>query len=104
DAAAGERTLRAGLARLPGEEKLALELAMLLTRRHQRDAARAVISSIVASAADRGYDGARYRFPARPDDVLAAAAAELAARAAGARRQLAAGLAVGGEPGEGGRR
>jgi hypothetical protein len=92
DDADAERTLRAGLARLPGEEKLSLELALLLTRRHARDEAQAAVAAIVPGSPDRGYDGARYRFPARPDAAIEAAWAELRDRSTEGRARLAAAL------------
>ncbi|HXT20381.1 MAG TPA: tetratricopeptide repeat protein, partial [Thermoanaerobaculia bacterium] len=93
DAAAAEKVLRQGLARLPREEKLSLLLAEALTRRGQRAEAAEVLATIQPAPDDRGFDSARHRYIQLPDERLLQARADVAARAAAARPSLAAALA-----------
>ena len=92
DRAAAERVLRRGLARLPGEEKLSLQLALLLGERGDRARAAGVLADVRPAPDDRGYDSARHRFPQLPAEPLQRAAAEVRSRAEAARTRLAAAL------------
>jgi hypothetical protein len=93
-AAEAERVLRVGLAHVPGEEKLTLQLALLLAADGQRAAARGVLGELVPAAADRGFDSARHRYVELPREVLRGASAELRGRAEEQRARLGAALAA----------
>lgn len=92
--AEAERVLRGGLARLPGEEKLTLQLALLLGADGRRAAALEVLGDLAPVAADRGFDSARHRYVRLPAEPLRRAAAELRRHAEEGRAPLAAALAA----------
>jgi hypothetical protein len=92
DPAAAEQTLRAGLARLPGDEKLTLLLAAV----REQTAGPAAGREVLAAWKPEGNDGggaARNRYNLLPEEPLRHALAELDREAAARRAQLGAALA-----------
>jgi tetratricopeptide (TPR) repeat protein len=94
DLHAAEGVLRQGLARLPREEKLSLLLAQVLERGGDAAAAVEVLSAVIPSPQDRGFDSARHRYVQLPRQRLERARAELGELAGAARPRLAAALAA----------
>jgi thioredoxin-like negative regulator of GroEL len=72
---AAEKTLREGLARLPGDEKLTLLLATLLERSGRLREAREVLARL--SPEGEGGGTARHLFTQRPEEPLASSLAAL---------------------------
>ena len=87
--AKAERTLREGLKRLPGDEKLTLLLASTLERSGRAGEARQVIAAFRPQG-DGG--GARHRYSSPPLEPLATALAELGREAAARLPALASAL------------
>ncbi|HYG64265.1 MAG TPA: hypothetical protein VEL74_16935 [Thermoanaerobaculia bacterium] len=65
-----ERVLRAGLRRLPEDEKLSLQLSMLLDLRKDRRESRAVLEAVRPKSTPRGFDSARRRYNEIPTELL----------------------------------
>jgi Tfp pilus assembly protein PilF len=86
-----EATLREGLKRLPGDEKLTLLLAHLQEEKGLATAARQTIAGL-KPAKEAGAAGARHRYSLPPEEPLAATLAALAREAAARRPALAAAL------------
>jgi VWFA-related protein len=85
-----EATLREGLKRLPGDEKLTLLLAEAQERSGQATAARQTIAGLKpATAVTANAAGARHRYSLPPEEPLAGALAALAREAAARRPALA---------------
>jgi hypothetical protein len=97
-----ERVLRRGLARLPGEEKLSLQLSLLLAEARQRAQAQAVLADLAPGRPDRGFDTARHRYVQLPEEPLRAAVEALSTAAEAARPRLGAALSATSPPAEGG--
>jgi hypothetical protein len=89
-----ERVLRRGLARLPREEKLSLQLARVLAGRRRTQEARAVLGALAPTSSDRGFDSARHRYIQLPDEPLESASSELREQAEAGRGRLGAALAA----------
>ncbi len=87
----GERTLREGLQRLPGDEKLTLLLADLLERTFSAAASRELIAGLKPEG-DDGGGAARHRYNSPPREPMATALAALDREAASRRAALAAAL------------
>jgi predicted Zn-dependent protease len=86
-----ERTLREGLARLPGDEKLTLLLAASLERSGLAGQAREVLAGFKVEGSDGG-GAARHRYNRPPEELIEAALAELDREAAEQLPVLAAAL------------
>ena len=71
---AAEAVLRRGLERLPGEEKLSLQLAVLLDSPPRRPEARSLLAAWAPTRVDRGFDAARNRYHQLPVELLRRAA------------------------------
>lgn len=71
-----EKTLRDGLRRLPGDEKLTLQLAAVLEHTRRSREAREILAGFVPEGA-AGGGAARHRFTRRPEEALALLLAEL---------------------------
>jgi tetratricopeptide (TPR) repeat protein len=87
----GERTLREGLRRLPGDEKLTLLLTAFLGRTYSATASREVIAGLKPEGAGGGGT-ARHRYNSPPQEHLEAALAALDREAASRRPALASAL------------
>jgi tetratricopeptide (TPR) repeat protein len=77
DFGAAEGALRRGLERLPGEEKLSLQLAVVLAQRGQKAAGEAVVAAISPRPAGREVESARNRYVQLPVSGIGLAAAAL---------------------------
>lgn len=86
-----ERTLREGLQRLPGDEKLTLLLAAVLEQSFSATAAREVIAGLKPEG-DGGGGTARHRYNSPPQGLLEAVLASLDHEAASHRPALASAL------------
>ena len=91
DPAAAEKTLREGLARLPGDEKLTLLLAAIRERTAGPAAAREVLAGLQPEGS-AGGGAARNRYSRLPEEPLRNALAELDREAAARLAQLGAAL------------
>jgi Flp pilus assembly protein TadD len=92
DLQTAERVLRAGLLRLPRDEKLSLQLALVLARRGARPLARDLLAALRPGEGGEAAS-ARHRYSQLPAAVLARARADLRERAGAARTALVAALA-----------
>jgi predicted Zn-dependent protease len=91
DPGAAENTLREGLARLPGDEKLTLLLAAVLDRKGNRGAAREAIAGLTPERNDGG-GAARNRYNRPAEEPFGTVLADLDREAEARRPALAAAL------------
>jgi Flp pilus assembly protein TadD len=99
DYEAAERVLRAGLARLPEDEKLSLELALVLDQRKNRSESRAVLETVRPKTTPRGFDSARRRYTQLPVELLERERMGLQQSAAERLHSLAVAVPAGGAKG-----
>jgi Tfp pilus assembly protein PilF len=91
DLGAAETTLREGLARLPGDEKLTLLLAAVLERKGDRGAAREAIAGLIPEGQDGG-GAARNRYNRPAEEPFGTVLTDLDREAVARRPALAAAL------------